>query len=162
MYLLRQRFPDAELRGVDINGAAIEVGRAWFAQEGIQSIHLSLGRADDLSQFPDGAFDVVFTHAVLLYIGPDKIQKVVLDMLRVARKALILSEWHEPAAGDRDRCGLGLLHRDHWKRDYVALLRQFVHEDQIEVTRAPAAIWPEDAPAWRELGTIVEVRKTAR
>ena len=48
--------------------------------------------------------DVVFSDAVLMFIGPDKISRVLSEMGRVARKALILHEYHsyEPPVGNYD------------------------------------------------------------
>lgn len=37
-----------------------------FAQEGISSIRLPVGKADELDQFTDKRFDIVFTDAVLM------------------------------------------------------------------------------------------------
>jgi len=68
LYLLAKKFPDAEMIGIDINPIAVQNGNEWFAQEGISNVKLSVGNADELGQFPDKSFDVVFTDAVLIYI----------------------------------------------------------------------------------------------
>jgi predicted O-methyltransferase YrrM len=155
LYLLAKKFPDAEIRGADINPVAVQKGNEWLAREGISNVKLSVGRADDLGEFQDRAFDIVFTDAVLIYIGPDKIKKVIQEMLHVTRRALILMEWHcfEPQC--RDPNGLGVYHQGSRKRDYVALLKQFVRAEQIRVTKIPADIWPDKN--WKTLGAIVEV-----
>jgi len=155
LYLLGKKFPDAEIRGIDINPMAVQKGNEWLAQEGISNVKLSVGKADDLGEFQDKTFDIVFTDAVLIYIGPDKIKKVTQEMLHVVRRALILMEWHcfEPQCNDSN--GLGVYDKGLWKRDYVALLKQFVRAEQIRATKIPEDIWPDKN--WETLGAIVEV-----
>ena len=151
LYMLAKRFPDAEIRGIDINSMAVQKGNEWFTQEDISSVKLFVGKADDLRQFRDKSFDVVFTDAVLIYIGPDKIKKVIEEMLRVTRKALIFLEWH---CFDSKRNPLGV-YVGHWMRDYRALLKEFVPEDKIKVTKMPKDLWPD--PNWQRWGGVVEV-----
>jgi hypothetical protein len=125
--LLAKKFPDANLIGIDINPIAVQKGNEWLAQEGISNVKLLEGKADELGQFPDNHFDVVCTDAVLIYIGPDKIKKVIEETLRVSRRALILLEWH---CFNSKSNPLGV-YIGHWMRDYVALLNEFVPEDRI-------------------------------
>jgi ubiquinone/menaquinone biosynthesis C-methylase UbiE len=155
LYLLAKKFPDAEIRGIDINPMAVQKGNEWLAQEGISNVKLSVGKADDLGEFQHKSFDIVFTDAVLIYIGPDKIKKVIQEMLHVAHRALILLEWHCLEPQRRDPNGFGVYHHGSWKRDYVALLKQFVRAEQIRVTKIPEDIWPDKN--WKTLGAIVEV-----
>jgi len=155
LYLLAQKFPDAEIAGIDINPRAIQKGNELLASEGISNIKLICARADELHQFKDNGFDIVFSDAVLMYIGPDKIQRVIRDIYRVTNRALILLEWH--CFEGRDPRGLGIYYRGNWKRDYVALLRQFVSEDLIHVSRISDHVWAQEN--WSEVGAIVEVVK---
>jgi ubiquinone/menaquinone biosynthesis C-methylase UbiE len=155
LYLLAKKFPDAEITGIDINPLAVQKGNEWLAREGISNVKLLVGKADELEQFRDKSFDVVFTDAVLIYVGPDKIKEVMKGMIRVARRALVLMEWHCFQPQHKDPNGLGVYHQGHWKRDYVALLKQFVRAEQIRVTKIPEDIWPDEN--WRTVGAIVEV-----
>jgi ubiquinone/menaquinone biosynthesis C-methylase UbiE len=155
LYLLAKKFPDAEIRGIDINPMAVQKGNEWLAQEGISNVKLLAGKADELEQFRDKSFDVVFTDAVLIYVGPDKIKEVMKGMIRIARRALILVEWHCFEPQHKDPNGSGVYHHGSWKRDYVALLNQFVRAEQIRVTRIPEDIWPDKN--WETLGAVVEV-----
>jgi ubiquinone/menaquinone biosynthesis C-methylase UbiE len=155
LYLLGKKFPDAEIRGVDINPLAVQKGNEWLAQEGISNVKLLEGKADELGQFQDKSFDVVFTDAVLIYVGPDKIKEVMKEAIRVTRKALILVELHSFESQRKDPHGLGVYHYGNWKRDYVALLKQFVREEQIHATKITEDIWPEKN--WSELGAVIEV-----
>ena len=63
LYILARRFPDAELKGIDINSDAVQKGNEWFSDEHISNVKLMVGKADDLQQFQDKSFDVVFTDA---------------------------------------------------------------------------------------------------
>lgn len=155
LYLLARRFPNAEIVGVDINPEAIQRGNELLKREGISNITLLEGMADDLGRFQDKSFDVVFTDAILIYIGPDKIKESISEMLRVGSKALVLIEWYDFDSDQRDPDGLGVYYKSLWKRDYKALLKQFVREEQITVTKITEDLWP--SANWCEVGAVVEV-----
>lgn len=160
LYGLARRFPDAEFFGVDINSRAIEQGREMFAAEGIGNVHLDRKRADELEHFADGFFDVVFTDAVLIYIGRDKIAGVLREMLRVARKGLVLLERQDfdpEAAGGRR--SLGFKYHDLWVRDYAKLIEGMETGAQVSVTRVTGDVWPDRG--WQENGAFIEVRLPA-
>ncbi len=153
LYLLAQKFPNIEIKGIDINPAAIQNGNELMGRSGFKNVKLSEGNIDNLSQFPDKSFDVVFTDAVLMYIGPDKIKKVISEMIRIVRKAIILVEWHQDS--ERDPQGLGVYHFGHWKRNYLNLLKQFVREDQIRLIKIPEEFRLDKN--WGKLGYIIDV-----
>jgi SAM-dependent methyltransferase len=155
LYLLAKKFPEAQIRGIDINPMAVQKGSEWLAQEGISNVKLSVGKANDLGEFQDKSFDIVFTDAVLIYIGPDKIKEVIKAMIRIARRALILVEQHYFESRNEDPHGLGVHRYGRWIRDYTGLLKQFVPEEHISITRITEDIWPDER--WKETGAIVEV-----
>jgi len=150
LYLLAKRLPDAEIRGIDINSEAVAKGNQWFTEEHISNVKLSVGKADDLRQFGDKSIDVVFTDAVLIYIGPDRIRKVTKEMLRVVRRALILLEYND---FDLDSNRIGLF-EGHWRRNYAALLEEFVPKKGITVTKLPKELWNDER--WQKWGAIIE------
>ena len=150
LYQLAQKFPNAKIVGVDINKITVQKGNEWFKQEGISNVKLLVSKADELKQFPDKSFDVVFTWAVLILIGPDKIKEVMKEMIRITRKGLILLEMYDK---DKNK-GLGFYYGNYWKRDYVVLLRQFIPdfpEDKIHITKFPEDLWNPGGG-----GTLVE------
>ena len=158
LYQLAKKFSHAEIVGIDINKIAVQKGNEWFKQEGIPNVKLLVSRADDLKQFSDKSFDVVFTWAVLIYIGPDKIKKVMKEMIRITRKRLILLEMHDKDT-NRDPQGLGVYCNIYWKRDYVALLRQFIpnyHKDKIHISKFPEDMWSPGVGG----GTLIEFDMT--
>ena len=154
LWLLANRFPEAEIVGVDINPEAVNFGNDQFAKEGISNAKLSVGKADELGQFRDKAFDIVFTNALLIYVGPNKIEGVIQQMLRLTRRALVLMECHcwEP---DKDPKGKGFFVGRNWIRDYQALLRQFVPKEQIRITKIPKEVWSDDP--WETFGAVIQV-----
>ena len=150
LYILAKKLPAGEIRGVDINREAVQKGNEWFMAEHISNVKLSVGKADDLHQFQDKSFDVVFTDAVLIYVGPDKIKKVVKELFRVARKAVIFLEWHD---FEYTSNSLGT-YVGHWKRDYVAILREYVPEDRVRVSKLPRELWADQK--WQKWGAVIE------
>ena len=155
LYLLAKKIPDAKIIGIDINPMAVQKGNEWLTQKGVSNVRLSIGKADELNQFQNNSFDIVFTDAVLIYIGPDKINNVISEMVRIASHALVLLEWQSYEPERNNQRGLGVYYKDLWKRDYVALMKQFVHEEQIRVTKITEDIWPEKN--WQEVGAVIEV-----
>lgn len=156
LYLMAKRFPDTEIRGIDINPRAVKEGNELFGQEGISNVRLSIGKADELGQFQDKSFDIVFTNSLLMYIGPDKIKQVIQEMVRITRRALILLERHCFQPQPKDPDGLGVYRYSSWERDYVALLGQFIPQEQMHVAKITEDIWPE-SPRWQKMGAVVEV-----
>jgi SAM-dependent methyltransferase len=153
LYLLSKRFPDARLEGIDINSGSVEHGNAFFKQQGIQNVKLTIGKADRLG-FEDKSFDIVLTDAVLMYIGPDKIKEVVREMIRVTRKTMILNEWH---SFEHDFDPLGS-YVGHWARNYVTLLEEFIPQERISAVRHQNGLFINDEN-WQKWGAIIEVRR---
>ena len=155
LYLLAKKFPDVEIIGIDINPMAVESGNEWFKQAGILNVKLLVGKADELEQFKDRSFDVVFTDAVLIYIGPDKIKKIVKEMVRITRKAIILVEWNDFGSKKKYKKTLGTYYNSLWKRDYAILLKEIVPEGEINVTKITGNMWADKN--WKKVGAIIEV-----
>ena len=135
------------------------MGNKWFAQRRYSNIKLLVGKADNLSKFSDESFDVVFTDAVLMYVGPDKIEKVMREMFRITRKALIFIELHCKSQV-KDPYGLGTFHLCYWKRNYIDLLSQFVEKNKISLYKIPKDLRP--ARNWQESGFLIEVTMDKR
>jgi SAM-dependent methyltransferase len=187
LYHIAKKFPDAEVRGIDINPIAVQKGNEWFKQEDISNVKLEVGKAQELEQFADWSFDVVFTDAVLIYISPDEIKQVVKEMLRIGR-VVVLNEWHtfnkwlalllhkycyfklksEEYLLSRQRfralnCSFKPksaslgLCVGHWVRDYMILFEEFVPKEKIFITKLPKGLWNDKG--WQRWGAIIEVVK---
>jgi SAM-dependent methyltransferase len=180
LYHIAKKFPEADVRGIDISPVAVEKGNEWFRQEGFPNIKLEVGKAQDLQRFADKIFDVVFTDAVLIYVSPDEIEQTIKEMLRLGR-VIILNEWH--AFNKRrafllntlyyfksrliarqqfktiqlsliPKASLGLF-VGHWTRDYRILFEEFVPKERIHTAKIPNELWKDKR--WQRWGAIIEV-----
>ena len=147
--VIANRAPSLRLVGVDISPASIAVGNQRFTELGLSSITLIEGQADDLRDFPNASIDVVFMDAVLLYIGPDKIQACIEEMRRVAKRSIILLEMHLDGIGFD-----GTYNRDGWIRDYRVLFKEFGCD--VTLVRMPPDLRP--AGRWPTYGSYIEVK----
>ena len=152
LILIAKKFPDVMCHGIDINTQSIESGKKWLIAEGLSSVSLTVGRADKLDHFPDKNFDITFSDATLIYVGPDKIEQVLREMMRVTGKAVFLNEWNiNNDAGTEESIWYDL----HWVHDYRSLLKQFLPDVRICVTKIPKEIW--GGSGWEEYGSLIEV-----
>lgn len=141
---LRERLPRARLVGLDINPEAIRVGHQYFARD--PAIQLGLGHADQLSALAQQ--DVVLCDAVLMFIAPDRIHKVMNEIARTARKGIVLNEYH--SAGTVN----GHFDGGRWVYDLVALLREAVPAHARIETHKSAFT----GGLWDRYGTLITVR----
>lgn len=155
LYLLAKKYPNIKIRGIDINPLAVDKGNEWFKRLRMFNVKLSIDEASKLSQYKGKSFDIVFTDAVLIYVGRDEIRKAIEEAIRITKRYLVLVEWHYFNGKNKDPYGLGVHHFNLWKRDYKALLKQFVPEENITVTKIPENLWPNEG--WKEFGAVIEV-----
>jgi SAM-dependent methyltransferase len=152
LLLLARRFPTSRFTGVDINRRALEAGRERLKKECLANVDLFEAKADDLSRFPDKNFDVTFSDATFLYVGPDKFGAAVLEMTRVTRKALLFNEWNLAGGGKEPA---SLWYDLHWVHDYATLLARFVPGAKITVAKLPAGLWGPGG--WEDYGAMIAV-----
>jgi SAM-dependent methyltransferase len=150
--VLAQSFPGVRVVGTDINPISIREGNTKLKEKRIVSAQLHVSKADNGSPFLDKSFDIVFTDALLLYLGPDKIRNVVREMKRIARKAIVLVELHDED-GMKDPFGNGCLTPDGWVRNYKNLLHPLFPVESLSLKKIPASVWPEGR--WPSNGFIV-------
>lgn len=154
LYHLARSFPGAQLDGIDVSSKAIEAGIKMMADAGIQNVYLNVRKADELDIFDDKSIDIVLTDATLMYIGPDKIRKVLSEMIRISRKALVINEW-QMVGVDSQRGSMSVYYYAHWIHDYISLLSEFVARDKIRCSRVPPGIWND--VNWDTYGSTIEV-----
>ena len=138
---LAKQLPDTKLYGIDISTHAVRLGQKYLTPNHIRNISISAGRADNLGKFSDKSIDVVFTSAVLIYVGPNKIRAVLKEMLRVARKAIVLIEWNT--------VGESSVYADHWAHNWKSLLGE-LGENNVRLTKL-------DPDPWGGYGYLIEV-----
>lgn len=85
----------------------------------------------------------------------DNIKEAISEMIRITRKVLIFMEWHSFEPHSKDPYGLGVYEQGNWKRDYVALLKQFVPDEEIHITKISEETWPDEN--WKRWGAVIEV-----
>jgi ubiquinone/menaquinone biosynthesis C-methylase UbiE len=146
LYLLAKKFPEVKLYGIDISKKAIEIGKKKFNEEKISNVILETGNPSDLKKFSDKSIDIVFSDACLICIGPKKINSVVEEMVRIAKKAIILCEQHSDYSNS--------FYNDNWIHNYKLLFGKFVSLEKIKFTKIPKEIWGGD---WGEFGYIIEI-----
>ncbi len=150
LILLAKAFPEAIFRGVDVNPNFVKAGTKWFKENGVSNVSLLVGKADDLAGFPDKSFDIILTDAILIYVGPDKIRKVLTEAVRIARRAVILVEWHSPDSAN----ALGFYER-HWVRNYEALFKTIDSKVSVKVFHLPKGGGFGD-DLWTKWGALIE------
>jgi len=150
LFLLAEKFPQIKITGIDINPGSIKLGKEIFKNKEIKNIELKHCKMDALVQFLDKSFDIVLTDASLMCIGPDRIREIIKEIFRVAKKAIILVEWHIKNKEEYDA------HVGVWRRDYISLLEEIIPEAEINLTKITPEMWPDEN--WQKFGYIIEVR----
>lgn len=150
---LRRKYSDVRLYGLDISDQAIRAAMTNLTRESVDNVSVSVGRAEDLQRFADKSGDVVFTSATLMFVGPDMIAGALSEMVRVARKGILLHEWHLFEAREDGKHS----HWDHarWVHDYLALLQGMPDVKAVRVERIPPGMCQDGA--WKMYGALVEV-----
>jgi SAM-dependent methyltransferase len=85
--------PHARLVGVDINPYGVEVARRELGD----AAALSVGSAYDLGGHGDGSIDVVLTSGVLMHLPHDEVPRIIGELHRIARTAVVHFELHGPS-----------------------------------------------------------------
>jgi len=155
LFLLAKRFPHAAIQGTDVNEEAVKVGNAWFEKEGMMNVALLRKTFGQLNSFADESFDVVFTDAVLIYAGPDRIKDIARHLLRIAKKAIILVEW-QCAKREHDPMGLGVYYGGRWKRNYANLFASLSPNILVRTKKLSHSDWPD--ANWSSIGYLIEVK----
>lgn len=143
---LAEKFPNAKIYGVDISKKAINEGRKYFQKKNIKNVYLDSGSLEALKNFSDKSVDLIFTNAVLIYFGKDKIEKAIKEFLRISKKAVILFEMYHNSGESA--------YNDNWIHDYKKLFGKFLSEEKIKISKFPENILSGD---WEKFGHIIEI-----
>lgn len=144
---LRRRLPQAMLHGIDINRQAIAVAKQHFNNQGDELVRFGVGRADRLAGVADASIDVVLTDAVLMFLAPDRIRAVLSELTRVARRGIVLNEYH--CVGETS----GRFDGGRWVYDLVALLREQLPHADISACKSAFT-----GGGWDVYGALIKVR----
>jgi SAM-dependent methyltransferase len=149
LYLLAKKFPDIEITGIDINPMVIDRGLDYLHSEKVYNVRLQVYNLKELAKCPSKYFDVVFTDSVLIYVHPKEIRETIKQMIRIAKRSVIMLERYDTNL-------LGVYRYGCWERDYVGILKQFINEKQISLTKITSNEWDEER--WKKTGVLVEAR----
>jgi SAM-dependent methyltransferase len=138
LWAIGQRRRYDALAGTELSPFVAAAGRRLLAESLDQPAGIAVAAADRLP-FADGRFDLVLSCGVLLCIGPEAIERSLRELLRVARRWLVLAEPFDdsPAAaswtGRVDRYP----NTAYWIRDYAALLPRLEPVRRVSLARLP-------------------------
>ena len=90
-----KNIPGKQLGGIDINPDAIVEANKKF-----QNGYFKVCSADDI-MMSDNSADVVLSDMCLIYFGSKEIKKVVKEIKRIARKYVVLCEFHSKSWWNR-------------------------------------------------------------
>ncbi|PJC37032.1 hypothetical protein CO046_02490 [Candidatus Peregrinibacteria bacterium CG_4_9_14_0_2_um_filter_53_11] len=145
LHVLREHLPHATLYGTDISKHAVKTGTDHFKKNGDTNIHLSVQPAHKLHNFSDKSVDVVLSDAVMIYIDDTTIKKVLTEMVRVARKAIVLCE----QASD------GTTHQSvNFRHNYKKLLALIEPHAQVTYNKISSDVW---GGQWGKHGYIIKI-----
>jgi ubiquinone/menaquinone biosynthesis C-methylase UbiE len=130
------------LAGIDVNRIAIE-----RAKTHLPNIDLRIAKATELP-FPKESFDLVLCDAVLIYVPPEEILAVAMEIDRVAIKGAVLVEWY-------GKSRLGSIKDYHWARDYAAIFEGLGFE--VETIKLTEESWP--SAIWKKNGRVFVCRR---
>lgn len=140
--LLREKYPNAILHGIDISSHAIRVARQHFKND--RHTHLTVGDTDGLESIETKSIDVVFCDAILIYIGGESIVAVLKNMLRIAKKGIVLVEQMPTTNAQKETHNQ--LH------DYPKLLHSISPHLRVSCAKIDQNIWPGN---WGTHGFII-------
>ena len=147
--------PEIKMVGIDPDKERVDGARSVLASAGLKNVTVQIGRAEDLSAFPDNSFDLIVTSASLLYIEPNSIERTMHGFLRVGRKKLLFLEQHV----DDEKAVLGIRgpaspdELPYWLRDYRRLLKLFMPAAKVTIEPVTNPLWVSER--WQQHGCLI-------
>jgi len=146
LYELAKKFPEVSFYGTDISGGAIRQGRKFFLKKQIRNVFLTKTSTENLRFLKDKSIDLVFSYASLMYIGPEDINLAISEIMRVAKKNVILCEFHSYGKP---------FYIDHWIHNYKEIFLNYVSENDIEIIKLSGIKSGDD---WEKYGHIIKIK----
>ena len=136
LHVIQQAFPRADLGGVDVSATAI----AEAKKHANNKVLFDVAPAHKVF-LQTKSIDVVITDMMLIYQGPLMIKKTLNEIKRLARREVILCEFHHPNFFMRQ----GLRLKGYNAYNYEKLLASMDFYD-ISTYKISAAMWPGGEP----------------
>lgn len=131
-----------------IRKAQREFGEIHLSTPNIEDIEFKVGSADALP-FHGDSFDLVLTDAMLIYIGPDKITRVLREIRRVTYNKMMFVEFHHKSFWKR--LGLRMASR-YYAYDYSKLLPKY-NCKYVRIMKMSKELWSGEP--WETYGSII-------
>src|SRR5438105_1473351 len=126
---LARVWPDIQLQGLDVNRSALAAGRRLAAEAGLTTVSLHEGVVpESLIGWSTRSVDVALSVYCLAYIGPNEIVTAVRQLLRIARKGIVLIEPMATAQEPAEELSTDGSAYVEWRHDYVSILSELAEE----------------------------------
>lgn len=149
------------LFGVDKDAGRISDAAALLNQQGIDNVKLVCADAANLRGFSDGSFDLIYSCGLMLVLEPPEIQAVLKEMLRVAKRAVLLMEQHRGSPEGHNKLEGeffpgGVYGTGYRIWDFSALFAAVAPGKDVIISKVPNPIWTTEQ--WRASAHLIEVR----
>lgn len=145
LFLLSEKYPNVKFYGIDVSKKAIKEGQTFFTQKGLKNVILSTSSITDLKNFEDKSMDIVFSDAALIYIGKEKIDDILKEIVRVARRGIVLCEQHINGESFYD---------DKWIHNYKEAIKN-IKISKVDFVKISENVWGGD---WGKYGYIIIIK----
>ena len=132
LFAINNLYPDVKCYGIDTDSTRIKTANKRIIDEDVKNVIAVYGDATNID-IPDNSYDIVFTYALLIYLNDDLVEKIIGNMMRIARKKIILIELHSEKSNNNDGT-------QRYSRNYSELLYKLGVKD-VMVRLIPKDIW---------------------
>lgn len=138
LFLIRKKFPNTRVAGIDLSAEAVEVGKKFVPEADL--------RVGSMIKLPweDKSFDIALADASLMYISPDDIDTVMAELARVSKKAILIIERF-------DESEKGIIKNHIWTRNYPLILEKLGYK--VEQVKIDENTWPGSVN-WQKYGYL--------
>ena len=152
LIFLAESHKEIQLYGCDISSTAIRQAKKESDARAID-IKLSVGTTNNLKYFDDKSIDVVFSSATLIYVPPKFIIHSLTEMVRVAKKGVILNEFNFFERSVKEKYFFRT--SSYWVYDFAILLREHPDVKAIIVERMQPGLINDNN--WNSYGSFIEI-----
>ena len=145
--ILQKKMPGVTFEGIDINKKALNYGMDIIKKKNIKNIKLKYNNVKDLKSYEDKKFDIVFCHAVLMYVDINDIEYVLQEMFRISKKKIILFEQHIDKKST---------YKNHWIYNYNNFLKKIPNIKPV-FFHSISNVLPDKL--WIKYGKIIVIEK---
>jgi len=150
--VVKGNFPDKIVKGIDCEADwEDERYKGVLKHAKNNGLDVEFGDGRKLN-FDDESFDVVFCQAVLVMNKKEDFKKVIYEMIRVAKKVVIMVERHSD-----NRSKDGEYYDNNYPTRLIANFR-FLEDEGYNITlkKIPTGVWAGD---WANDGYIIKINK---